>query len=610
MRAFVERRSWRVRRTLYDQSAAFVEYERGRADSLADVESVADSGDILLLDARIDNREELGEQLGLSGSDVEDAAFVALAYERWGKCCVERLLGEFALVLWDPGHRSLFLARDALGVRAIYYYASASLFAFATELRALLALPFVPRSLSEETIADFLCGDGSGPGGTTFYDAIHVLPSAHTLTLDRDRLTQTRYWAPAARSISTLTTDQDYAQELRERITAAVECRLRGGKTIAVHLSDGLDSSAVACLAARRLKKDGRRLLALCSMLPRGYDGPESDERVFVEAVLSQEDNIDVVWVEPPVDRDPFGALTQWFETLGQPSFSNVSHIEEMLGEAGRAHGADVVLSGWGGDLFASCRGDNSIREILCSGRWRLAVSELWALHREQGMGWTQLLKQELLAPFLPSRLRAWRAAGDRRTGAHPDLVRRVNERRGRRLQPSTAMQASLSPHEMMRFILAPGHVEHPISSIVQVFAQDFSQELRFPLLDVRVIELLLGAPVEQLRKGGCPRSLMRRAMKGILPESIRLRRDKGGAFDPAITSRFVTSRASLAEWAAATGGRSCWKYVDRARFLEALSAVERAPRARWRSELFEIVVLGGCIARFIDWHERSEELS
>jgi asparagine synthase (glutamine-hydrolysing) len=614
-------RSNRIRRTVYERAAAFVEYERGPIVSAAartDVESATGSccgpsAPLLLLDARIDNREALGAQCGFPGSvgsDVGDAAIVALAYERWGEGCVEQLLGEFVLARWDPVCRRLFLARDALGVRAVYYHASASLFAFATELRALLALPGVPRRLREESIADFLRGDGSGPAGTTFYDAIHVLPSAHKLALDGDRLTHTRYWVPAERPTCRLTRDEDYARELRERITAAVACRLRGGRTIAVHLSGGLDSSAVACLAARHLKRQGRRLLALCSMLPPGYTGPESDERVFVEAVLAQEDNIDAVWVEPSVDSDPFSASTRWFEALGQPAYSNVSHIEEMLGEAGRAHGVDVVLSGFGGDFFASWRGANVIREILRSGRWRLAMSELQALHREQGTSWRRLLKQEVLVPFLPSRVRAWRSAHAHGTCVHPDLARRVDQRRGRRSRPSAAILACGSPSEVMRFIVEPGHIEQPVSHSVQVFAQEFSQALRFPLLDVRVIEFMLSVPVEQLQKGGWPRSLMRRAMQGILPEVIRLRRDKGGAFDPAITSRLVTTRALLTEWAAAACDRTCWQYVDRARFLEALSAVERAPRPQWRPETFQIVVMGGCMARFVDWYERSQELA
>lgn len=605
-------------------SETFVEFELGPGEAeyktgvsaplgladeelaLATISSPKPIHPILLFDGRLDNREKLAAQLQVSaGSDLNDADLVALAYERWRGDCVQRLAGEFAFAIWDPGARRLFLARDAPGMRVLFYSESASLFAFATDLRALLALPFVPRNLREETISDFLCGDGSDTGGVSFYQAVQVLPAGHTLMVDRRSRTQARYWNPSPPRVSAPGSNRDYARDLRERISAAVECRLRGGKNIAVHLSGGLDSSAVACLAARSLKKDGRRLLALCSVLAKGHDGPESDERVFVNAVLTQEDNIDVVWVEPPATTDPFCAFTRWFQVLGQPFYSTVSHIEEMLGEAGRAHGVDVVLSGFGGDFFASCPGYNSVRELLRSGAaWR-AASELWALHREQGTPWRQLLKQEILSPLLPARLRARRSASSQQSCAHADLMRRVENRRGRPVQPAYAVTARLSPSAVMRSILAPGHLEQPISSMARIFMREFGQGLRFPLLDRYVIELMLEMPADQLRKDGWPRSLMRRAMKGILPEVIRLRRDKGGAFDPGITSRVVASRDSITAWANATSGQNCWDYVDRARFLEALSAVERAPRARWRPEMFQIVIFGSLIARFLEWHER-----
>jgi asparagine synthase (glutamine-hydrolysing) len=442
------------------------------------------------------------------------------------------------------------------------------------------------------------------PPEATFYEAVRILPAAQTLVLEGGRLTQKPYWSPREGPGITLA-GVDYAQELRRRLTAAVECRLRGGKRVAVHLSGGLDSSTVACLAARCLKRDGRRLLALCSLLPREHQGPESDERAYIEAVLAQEENIAPVWVRTPVGMEPFGALTRWFDVLAQPSYSNVTHIEEQLGETGRAHGVDVVLSGFGGDLFASIPGQNAIRELLRAGRWGAALSTLGALHREQGASWPRLLRREILSPLLPSGLRPGQPAGACAGSAHPDLLKHRDARPKRTSAPPLGI---CSPWEMMRFVLAPGHIERPLAAYTQVFACEFAQEIRFPLLDSRVIEWMLDMPAVQFQLGGWPRSLMRRAMAGILPESIRLRREKGGAFDPAITSRFVAARAGLVRWAEETRDRRCWRYVDRERFLKTLQAVQAAPRGEWRQEFFRIVLSGGIIARFIEWHERGEE--
>ena len=95
----------------------------------------------------------------------------------------------------------------------------------------------------------------------------------------------------------------------------------------------------------------------------------------------------------------------------------------------------------------------------------------------------------------------------------------------------------------------------------------------------------------------------METSLRGILPEAIRMRRDKGGAFDPGIMSRIVAGRAALSAWASTDRDRPCWRYIDRSRYLAALAEVSSAPRAQWRQDTFNIVLMGGLIARFIDWH-------
>ncbi|MBF0543919.1 MAG: hypothetical protein HQM08_05790 [Candidatus Riflebacteria bacterium] len=595
-------------RIFNDLSAVFVEFNDKLPESSVN-ELVKNSEEILLIDAQVDNPEEFKNVIGLCDhpdSKLADASLVELIYKQCGEEFVKKLYGNFALAFWNSGRQRLFLACDFLGSKPIFYHVSQSVFVFATELKLIFSLPFVPTTLNEIKIAKYLCNDGSGAAGTTFYEAIRTLPGGHTLILQGEHLKQSPYWTAELQRTPLLNSDEGYASTLRELITKAVTCQLRGGKTIAVHLSGGLDSSSIACIAARQLKKEGRRLIALCSVLPKKYSGPESDERKFIEAVLAQEENIDVFWLEHPTEKDPFESLTRWFQCLGQPAYSNVTHIEGILGKAGMELGLDIALSGFGGDFFPSSPGHNAIFDILISGKCRLALSELKTNCRKQGVSWKKLLKAEILAPvFYWFRNKCWHTKKEINC-LNPDLRSRIFKQQGATLQSSFNQLSNFSPHELMRFILEPGHLEQCISSITQVFAKEFSQELKFPLLDIRVIEFMLGTPVEQLRKGGWPRSIMRRAMKGILPEIIRLRQDKGGAFDPAITSRFVASRTSLINWAEESKDRSCWKYVDRQRFLESLSAVERAPRSKWGKDFFLNVLPGGIIAHFIDWHEQS----
>lgn len=575
------------------------------------------TGDWLLLDLRFDVAPVVaadaqapadadamaGDAANLLSVEAEDRELARRSWLAHGAEAATRWRGEFAVAHWRPLTRELWLLRDPLGLRSLYYYQTSTLFAFATELPALLALPFVPHKLRVATLADVLCGNPLQPADATYYEALHTVPAGQRLySRAGQRCEAQAYWQPpaiVARGRHDEAAIAEAAAALRGQLIAAVECRLRGGRRVAVHLSGGLDSSAVACIAARRLKQDGRRLLALCSALPEAYGGPETDERAHVEAVLAQEDNIDVVWVTPALDADPFAALPRWFKVLAQPAFSNVSHIEELLGEAGRAHGVDIVLSGFGGDFFASWHGSGWIHAQLQSGYWRLALRELQALHRQQGQSWAQLLRREVLAPALPARLRQWRQSAPQRHCLRSEFAA------GRRA--ATPALATLSPAELMRFVLAPGRLERTTGGLVQVFAQEFAQSLRFPLLDQRLVEFICARPLAQLQFGGWPRALFRRALQGILPESIRWRRDKGGAFDPALMSRLVARREALVAWAQATGDHLCWRYVDREQFLKTLALVEPAGRAHWRPDAFRVLMTGGAVAHFIDWHARNE---
>src|SRR5262249_27664503 len=121
---------------------------------------VRPSGDLAVTaDARLDNRDELLEALGLDEGPrgaVPDAALILAAYERWGEGCPAHLLDDFAFALWDGRRRALFCARDHPGVKQLHYHLTESSVVFATELGALLALPWLPRRLNEARVADYL----------------------------------------------------------------------------------------------------------------------------------------------------------------------------------------------------------------------------------------------------------------------------------------------------------------------------------------------------------------------------------------------------------------------------------------------------------------------
>jgi asparagine synthase (glutamine-hydrolysing) len=557
----------------------------------------AQSGCLVLCDARLDERISLDFDFP---GDCPGA--IARAYDLEGEAVIERLVGDYALALCNSGASRLILARAELATRPLFYTMREGVFAFATSLRALLVLPFVSRDLNDAAICRGLAMDGRGAADETSYADVRRLPAAHILTLEKGEMRLSPFGAPAlprtapARPI-------DPAETARGLLIEAVECRIGPGEKIGVHLSGGLDSSAIACIAARRLKREGRRLLALCSVLPVGHPGPETDERPFIEAVIAQEDNIDPIWIEMPAGTDPFAALPRYFDCLHEPPFSNVTHIEERLGEFGRAHGIDAALSGFGGDFFLSAKVAPPPAVSLERGRLLAAAADLWRLRQSTGQPWRKLVREHALQP-LAGRYRSARA--DVNAGCvAAQLLDRVERTEGRRPLSTAPSMARATTHETMRYILAPGHLERVLPAMRQVFVEQFGQDLRFPLLDPRIVAFVLGVGEEDFNRDGQSRSLMRRAMVGILPELVRQRPDKGAAFDPALAAHCANTRQNLREWSETADPR-CWEFVDKARFLAALEAVEASGRAGWRSDMFSRLLTGGRIAKFIDWHKKS----
>lgn len=538
------------------------------------------------------------DQLALCDGDVAAADINGCADAAAVPC-----LDDIASAHWTDAARRLILSRSHLGTRPLFYVEQGSFFAFASTLPALLALPCVSRALDAGAIARALCQDGTGPANDTYYADVRRVPGGHVLTLEAGTLALSRLPAlwdavPEPRSDEA----GDPADTLRALLISAVERQLDDGKTIAVHLSGGLDSATIACIAARRLKQQGRRLIALCSVLPPGHVGPETDERRFIEAVLAQEDTIDPVWVTLPHEADPLGALPRAFECLGEPHYSNVSHAEEMLGNAGRTHGVDVVLSGFGGDFFVSAHGIPTAELHLRRGRIGAALAELRRQHRVHGTGWWPLLRDNVVRPLARWRY-VFQPAPE--TCAAPALVRRVAEREGRRPAASIAKIRPL-PHQEMDHLLVPGHLERVLPGMRQIFAQCHGQDLRFPLLDPRLIALLRNLPETELHRDGQTRSVMRRATVGIVPELVRLRPDKGPAFDPALAAHCAAARPALRRWAE-QAAPACWDYVDRSRFLAALDTIRPSDRTGWQRDMFAIVLTGGRFAKFIDWHARQQ---
>ena len=472
-----------------------------------------DAGLVLAADARLDDREALCAALGVPGAEragLTDGDLILRAWTRWGRDCPDRLLGDFAFAVWDARNRRLFCARDPVGVRPFYYARTPDRFLFASSVEAVLAGPGVSRALDEATVATYLTRGDLWLADRTFFRAVRKLPPGHTLTVEGGAARLDRHWRPERAPKARPATDDVHAEAFLDLYSRAVKDRLRGPDPVGVHLSGGLDSSSVAVLAARALRRRGRPPPLAFSWLPElGGRSPSEDharEYALINAVCGQEGLR--VFHRSPGPEDVIAVLRQ------DAAFPGV-HIhmnEDVVQRCAARRGVRVLLSGWGGDDVVSCSARGYYEHLLLRGHW----ARLCAEYRARGKGLRRFLMDVLLLL------------------AHPNLhislrrLRRGKDPRRRRwfIDPAFARRAKPLPKPILRqfsvrytqlWLLRAGHLGERMEGWAASGARR-GIEYRYPLLDRRLLEFALGLPPEQFRRGRWGRWLMRHALGAALP--------------------------------------------------------------------------------------------
>ncbi len=503
---------------------------------------------VLVADARIDNREELIRVLNPAkpaGRPVTDAELILASYQKWGRDCPERLLGDFAFVIWDGREQRLFCAVDHYGIKQLYFYhAPGRLFAFASEIKALLELEDVPRAVNTVEVARHLLAPVEDDLEQTYYHDIFALRGGHTLTVDPQGVQRRCYWTLETlldKAPTALPSDEAYAEALREIFIEAVRCRMRSATPVSSMLSGGLDSSSITCVAAQLQKDEGLGTGKLRTLSAIYDDVERCDERRYIDTVVDRYD------LQPYfMHADSFSVLRdveQVHRHLDFPLMGGNSYIPWHLYETAGQQGSRVVLDGFDGDSTLS-HGTGYWFELAEEGRWLKLVSEVkhYATLRGQPWGhpvWTWVRGRGILPLMSRHRpLRAFRpllSLADRwvteSTGQGWGVLN-LNRVWSESLQ-DVIRQHQKSPQALPR-LEREAHYQRLISIPVRSALRELNNaaaahgvEVRMPFFDKRMLEFCLPLPPEQKLSKGWERVSMRRAMEGILPEQIQWRAAK-----------------------------------------------------------------------------------
>lgn len=486
------------------------------------------SGLVLAARARLDNRSELTALPGLppEGAEVDaslslagdhsetasDAAVILQAYLRWGRDCPQHFRGDWVFALWDSRERMLFLARDQCGISSLYYCRVGCTFAFASTLKELLALPGIPRRPHLPGVARVLSLPVGDPSGwETAYEGIYRLPAGMMLTVTAGGDDLRRYWFPENTPALRLKNDDAYVEACMEIYQEAVCCRLRSplqGKGIGATLSSGLDSSSVCALAARALSAAGQALPVFTSVplydtqntTPPHHYG---DELPLVEMIRQFIGNLDLHIVRAE-GASPLDSLTRGLDIYGVPLYgaSNLYWMDALF-ENARQQGMGTVLIGHGGNLTISWAAS-------AAGSWRFSP---W-----------QMLRRSILRPAFQEARRFWQKITGRQNlrllASSP-----INSAWARDLLVGQPRRSADPDRDRSRLLAANVTITGSTWAEME-FA--YGLDVRDPTMDSRLVEFCLSIPDEPYRMDGMGRALVRRTMKGLLPDEVRLNRHLG----------------------------------------------------------------------------------
>ena len=469
-------------------------------------------------------RAEL-EALGDTFRSQSDTEVILRAYAHWGERCLEKFRGMFAFAIWDAQRHSLWIARDPMGIKPLYYAQAGEYFVFASEVRTILGTGLVPKRLNPSGLLNYL-NFGSAYDPHTLAEGIFSLPAGHSLRWENGTDVVSRYWdlldAPDGTTASAST--ELSAVGLRELLEESVRLQLVSDVPVGVFLSGGIDSSALVSILSR-----GGVTPATFSIV---FREAEFNEQRFSRAVASRfrTDHHEITVSQ----RDVLEAVPDALRAMDQPSMDAVNTY--FVSRETRAAGLKVALSGLGGDeVFA---GYATFRMVPRMERAAVIAGGLPGFVQQAGAA---VLRGVLAEKDSSRKLAA--LAGDDRV-LHPYFLARwlFTPRQCEELFPAAekyagdanasnaallARAAPLDPINRVSYLEARGYMLNTLLRDSDFMSMAHGLEVRVPLLDHWLAKAVMAIPGKK-KLGKAPKQLLVGALDGSLPDEVVHRPKQG----------------------------------------------------------------------------------
>jgi asparagine synthase (glutamine-hydrolysing) len=496
--------------------------------------SIDDDRLSITFNGEIFNYVELREELLALGhrfATQSDTEVLLRLYQQFGPDCVHRLNGQWAFAIWDARRQRLFLSRDRMGVRPLFYTRSAGAFVFGSEIKALFAYPGVSRQIDTRALDQFFTF-WTTLAPRTIFEGVHELPPGHSMVVDRNTTTVTKYWSPGYDVRYPSIGADEAAATLFDLLKDATRIRLRADVPVGAYLSGGLDSTVITGLI-RRFSATPLRTFSVT------FTDPDFDESAFQqsaiehlgtdhEAIRCSADDIgavfpEVIWhTEKPVLRTAPAPMFLLSRLVRQRGYKVV-----LTGE-----GADEVLGGY--DIFKEAKirrfwgsmPTSKFRPLLLR-RLYPYMKNIQAQPEAYLRAFFRTSPADLANPYfshlprweLTAKVKLFYSSNLRAALQGYDPIEDVD-----RLMPADFPRwDDVSRAQYLEFSqLMPGYI---LSSQGDRMSMGNSVEGRFPFLDYRVVEFASSLPANLRMKVLDEKHVLKRAAKGLIPEAVRRRK-------------------------------------------------------------------------------------
>jgi asparagine synthase (glutamine-hydrolysing) len=487
-----------------------------------------DQSIVLVMDGRVDNWEELRKELLGRGAVLRtraDAELVLRAYAIWGRECLSRIDGDFALAIWDARRRTAFCARDRFGNKPFNYHWDGRTLVFASELHAILEMPWVTQELNEGIVADFLNQEWHSRDETP-WKRIWRLVAAHWMEVGHEGVRSAEYWRPDFHSTLCYANEDEYLEHYRALLTDTVRRMSRSQQKLAIEVSGGLDSSAIFAVAAKLQREEHSLAPDLAGYTLAFDDDPDANDLDYARAVRAFV-GVSVHEVNPK--SKPLSWYRDWAriykEFPGYPNGVMGGDIRELA----REQGCRALLVGDGGNEWLD--GNRTYyAEELTAWQWRRIFGCLKTDIRKAGAlraAWwvARYGVVPLLPDFAKDIMRKMLLIYRRHTTSYqPWLTPQI------RAIASQRMKKPVVSFDGLRFGRAGQRRQYSIllgpysilaREMEERFAASLRMELRRPFWNAAMVQFAFSTP-ERLRcDGTTERALHRRAMQGLLPALV-----------------------------------------------------------------------------------------